>query len=497
MNLNSEKAITVEEIQNFEGKYPKQLWYLSLVEMWERFCFYGMRGVLAFFMVDQLGLSDQKSNLQYGAIQAFVYAFTFIGGIFADKILGFRKSLFWGGSLMIIGNLILAFSPHDLFYIGITLSIIGTGFFKPNISSMVGELYHENDNRRDAGYGLFYAGINVGGLLGGALCIYLGKYYSWHLCFLSAALVMAFGLGTFIFTKKHLGPIGISPLLHLAKTKQKTYEIATYVGSLLCIPLIFIMVRNTAYTDYFMYTIGVVALVYFLFETIKIKDKKAQYKLLAAFVFIFCYFIFMAISEQSGGSLSLFAKDNLDHKILFLNIDPNVVNNSVNSFFVIVFSPIIGILWLGLYKRKIEPNTVVKFGLGFILLAASFYVFYATRFFANVQGISSLNVFTFAYLLLTLGELCIGPIGMSIITKLSPKKMFGMMMGLWFLFSAFGQLAAGKLGAEMSSIDNASLPTKLIAYTEGYKSLALYSLIAGLALIIFSQLIKKLMAEVR
>ncbi|GAA3950825.1 peptide MFS transporter [Pedobacter ginsengiterrae] len=497
MNLSSEKAITVEEIQNFEGKYPKQLWYLSLVEMWERFCFYGMRGVLAFFMVDQLGLSDQKSNLQYGAIQAFVYAFTFIGGIFADKILGFRKSLFWGGSLMIIGNLILAFSPHDLFYIGITLSIIGTGFFKPNISSMVGELYHENDNRRDAGYGLFYAGINVGGLLGGALCIYLGKYYSWHLCFLSAALVMAFGLGTFIFTKKHLGPIGISPLLHLAKTKQKTYEIATYVGSLLCIPLIFIMVRNTAYTDYFMYTIGVVALVYFLFETIKIKDKKAQYKLLAAFVFIFCYFIFMAISEQSGGSLSLFAKDNLDHKILFFNIDPNVVNNSVNSFFVIVFSPIIGILWLGLYKRKIEPNTVVKFGLGFILLAASFYVFYATRFFANVQGISSLNVFTFAYLLLTLGELCIGPIGMSIITKLSPKKMFGMMMGLWFLFSAFGQLAAGKLGAEMSSIDNASLPTKLIAYTEGYKSLALYSLIAGLALIIFSQLIKKLMAEVR
>ncbi|PWS29232.1 MFS transporter [Pedobacter yonginense] len=497
MAIATDKTISLEEIQNFEGKYPKQLWYLSLVEMWERFCFYGMRGVLAFFMVDQLHLSDQKSNLQYGAIQAFVYAFTFIGGIFADKILGFRKSLFWGGSLMIIGNLILAFSPQDLFYVGITLSIIGTGFFKPNISSMVGELYHEKDNRRDAGYGLFYAGINVGGLLGGALCIYLGKYYNWHYCFLSAALVMAFGLGTFIFTKKHLGPIGISPLLHLAKTKQKIYEIAVYVGSLLCIPLIFIMVRNTSFTDYFMYTLGVIAMIYFIYETVKIKDKKAQYKLLAAFVFIFCYFIFMAISEQSGGSLSLFAKDNLDHKILFFNIDPNVVNNSVNSFFVIVFSPIVGILWLGLYKRKLEPNTVVKFGLGFILLAASFYAFYATRFFANVDGISSLNVFTFAYLLLTLGELCIGPIGMSIITKLSPKRMFGMMMGLWFLFSAFGQLAAGKLGAEMSSIDDATLPTKLIAYTEGYKALALYSLIAGVALILFSQLIKKLMQEVR
>ncbi|SDD06529.1 peptide MFS transporter [Pedobacter soli] len=492
-----EKTISIEDIQNFEGKYPKQLWHLSLVEMWERFCFYGMRGVLAFFMVDQLGLSDQKSNLQYGAIQAFVYAFTFIGGIFADRILGFRKSLFWGGSLMIIGNLILAFSPQDLFYVGITLSIIGTGFFKPNISSMVGELYHEQDNRRDAGYGLFYAGINIGGLLGGAMCIYLGKYYNWHLCFLSAALVMTFGLGTFIFTKKHLGPIGISPLLHLKKAKQRVAEISVYVGSILCIPLIYIMVKNTVFADYFMYTIGVIAMIYFLYETFKIKDKKAQYKLLAAFVFIFCYFIFMAISEQSGGSLSLFAKDNLDHKILFFNIDPNVVNNSANSFFVVVFSPIVGILWLGLYKRKIEPNTVVKFGIGFLLLALSFYAFYATRFFANAQGISSLNVFTFAYLLLTLGELCLGPIGMSIITKLSPKRMFGMMMGLWFLSSAFGQLAAGKLGAEMSSIENASLTSKLMAYTEGYKALALYSLISGLVLILLSQLVKRLMQEVR
>ncbi|GGI25602.1 peptide MFS transporter [Pedobacter mendelii] len=488
---------TIEEIQNFDGKYPKQLWYLSLVEMWERFCFYGMRGVLAFFMVDQLHLSDQKSNLQYGAIQAFVYAFTFIGGIFADKILGFKKSLFWGGSLMIIGNLILAFNPQGLFYAGITLSIIGTGFFKPNISSMVGELYHEKDNRRDAGYGLFYAGINVGGLLGGAMCIYLGKYYSWHLCFLSAALVMAFGLSTFIFTKKYLGPIGNSPLLHLEKTKRTIYEVVVYVGSLLCIPLIFIMVKNTAYTDYFMYTIGIVALVYFIYEIFTVKERKAQYKLLAAFIFIFCYFIFMAISEQSGGSLSLFAKDNLDHSLLFLSIDPNVVNNSVNSFFVIIFSPIVGILWLLMYKKKIEPNTVVKFGIGFILLALSFYIFYATRFFANEQGISSLNVFTLAYLLLTLGELCLGPIGMSIITKLSPKKMFGMMMGLWFLSSAFGQLVAGKLGAEMSSIENASLMTKLMSYTEGYKKLAIYSLIAGLALIIISSMIKKLMAEVR
>ncbi len=490
--------LTLEKIQNFEGKYPKQLWYLFLVEMWERFCFYGMRGVLTYFMVDQLLLKDEAANLQYGAIQAFVYAFTFIGGIFADKILGFKKSLLFGGIVMILGNLLIAFSPSTLFYYGIAFSIIGTGFFKPNISSMVGELYHENDNRRDAGYGMFYAGINVGGLLGGALCIYLGKYYSWQWCFLSAAIVMFLGLITFLLTKKHLGPIGDSPLLSLTANNRKIREIAVYVGSLLSIPCIFLMVKNTDYTDYFMYTIGIIAILYFVFEMISLKDIALQKKLIAAFLFIFFYFLFNAIYEQSGGSLSLFAKDNLNDSLLFFHIDPNVVNNSSNTFFVIVLSPLIGLLWLWLGKKKIEPNTIVKFGIGFLFLGASFYIFYLTRFFANVEGIASLNVFTFAYLVTTIGELCLGPIGMSIITKLSPKRLFGMMMGLWFLASAFGQLAAGKLGAAMSNSDiGNTLVSKLQSYTEGYYQLAVYSIIAGVFLLLITPLVKKLMQEVK
>lgn len=493
-----EKNLTLEEIQNFKGKYPKQLWYLFLVEMWERFCFYGMRGVLAFFMVDQLGLLEGKANLQYGAIQAFVYAFTFIGGIFADKILGFKKSLLFGGIIMILGNLLIAASPHDFFYYGITLSIIGTGFFKPNVSSMVGELYHENDGRRDAGYGMFYAGINIGGMLGGAIPIYLGKNYSWSLCFLSAATVMIVGVVTFLLTKKHLAPIGNSPLVNHTPKKRNTYEIAVYAGSLLVIPLIYIMVINSDFTEYFMYTIGVVALSYFLFELLRIEDRKQQYKLLAAFIFIFGYFMFMAISEQSGGSLSLFAKDNLSSELLSFNIDPNVVNNSINSLFVIIFSPLIGLLWIFLYKKKIEPNTVIKFGFSFILLAAGFFIFYSARFFIDANGLSSLNVFALGYLVYTLGELCIGPIGMSVITKLSPKRLFGMMMGLWFLSSAFGQFAAGKLGSEMSNANTGTtLMSKLIAYTDGYYQLALYSLIAGVVLIVTTPLIKKLMQEVK
>ena len=345
-----EKQITIEHIQNFKGKYPKQLWYLFFTEMWERFCFYGMRGVLTFFMVDQLLLKEDAANLQYGAIQAFVYAFTFIGGVFADKVLGFKKSLFFGGIVMVFGNLLIAFSPQDLFYYGIAFSIIGTGFFKPNISSMVGELYHEKDGRRDAGYGLFYAGINVGGLFGGALCIFLGKYYSWQLCFMTAGIVMIIGLLTFYFTKKHLGPIGDSPLLNYSVSKRKTYEIAVYIGSLLSIPLIFIMVQKTEYTDYFMYTLGIIALCYFVFELLKLIDIKAKKKLVAAFIFIFFYFMFNAIYEQSGGSLSLFAKNNLNDNLLGISIDPNIVNNSSNTFFVILLSPLIGLLWLGMAK---------------------------------------------------------------------------------------------------------------------------------------------------
>lgn len=496
-------TLTLEEIQNFKGKYPKQLWYLFLVEMWERFCFYGMRGVLTIFMADQilgLALSDKEANLKYGAIQAFVYAFTFIGGIFADKILGFKKSLVFGGIVMILGNLLIAFDPHTYFYFGITLSIIGTGFFKPNISSMVGDLYVEGDPRRDAGFGLFYSGINIGALLGGAICVYLGtsKDWGWNYAFLTAAVVMTIGLITFAFIRKSLGPIGNSPLIELPKSKRTTREIAVYIGSLLSLPLIYLMIRNTDYTDYFMYAIGPIAVLYFLFEMFKEKDSKAQKKLLAAFTFIIFSIIFWAFFEQSGGSLALFAKDNLHHSLLGIEINPNIVNNTSNSLFVIIFSPILGLIWLAMAKKKIEPNTVMKFGIGFLFLAASFYTFYYTRFFADVEGLTSLNLFTFAYLIITFGELCLSPIGLSIMTKLSPKRLSGMMMGMWFLASAYGQYAAGLLGAGMSSPDeNATLVTKLQGYTEGYYQLSIYALIAGALLIIVSPLIRKLMQDVK
>jgi POT family proton-dependent oligopeptide transporter len=488
---------SVEEIQNFEGKYPKQLWYLFFSEMWERFCFYGMRGMLTFFMVDQLLMKEDVANLQYGATQAFVYAFTFLGGLFADKLLGYRKSLFWGGIMMIIGSAILSFDPHQFFFLGISFTIIGTGFFKPNISTMVGALYKTNDTRRDAGFSLFYSGINVGALLGGYACVYIGKSYSWNLAFGLAGIVMVISLVTFVFTQKSLSTIGISPLLSIEKSKRKLYEYLTYAGTILAIPLIMTLVSNPQYTDIFMYTIGPLTLLYLFYEMRNFTFQENK-KLIAALVFIVFSVLFWAFFEQSGGSLSLFAANNLDNKILGVAFDPNGVNNASNSLFVIIFAPLIGLLWLWLSKRKFEPNTVVKFGLGFLFLALAFYTFYTTRFFANTEGITSLEVFTIAYLIITFGELCLSPIGLSIMTKLSPVKLQGVMMGMWFLASAYGQYVAGILGAGMAKAnENATKVEKLLAYTEGYQQLALNALIAGVVLIAISPFVKKLMQEVK
>ncbi|MEY4292428.1 MAG: hypothetical protein RIQ61_805 [Bacteroidota bacterium] len=495
------------EIQNFKGKYPKQLWYLFFSEMWERFSFYGMRGMLVIFMVSQLAMNDKVANLQYGATQAFVYAFTFIGGLFADKILGYRKSLFWGGLLMIAGSIILAINPQQFFFFGISFTIIGTGFFKPNISTIVGKLYKDDDHRRDAGFSLFYAGVNLGALIGGYICIAVANgslwaslvpaHLRWNIAFGFAAVVMIVSLLTFTQTQKSLGDIGLSPLKDAPSSKRKRLEIVTYIGSLLIIPVIMTMVSNTDYTDIFMFIIGPASLLYLFYE-MRSFSKAENKKLLAALVFIIFSIFFWAFFEQSGGSLSLFAAHNLNNTVLGIPLDPNGVNNSANSFFVIAFAAIVGLVWLWLNKRKLEPNTVVKFGLGFLFLAAGFAVFYYTKFFADANGRTSLDLFTFGWFIITFGELCLSPIGMSAMTKLSPQKTQAVIMGMWFLASAYGQYFAGLLGANIAEAStNASNLEKLSVYADGYKQLAIYAFIAGILLILIAPLVKKLMQEIK
>ena len=498
---------TLEDIQNFKGKYPKQLWYLFFSEMWERFCFYGMRGMLVIFMVNHLAMDEEVANLQYGATQAWVYAFTFIGGLFADKILGLRKSLFWGGILMIIGSVILAIDPKSLFFVGIGFTIVGTGFFKPNISSMVGQLYKDNDPRRDAGFSFFYMGVNLGALIGGYVCIavaegsmwqsFVPEHLRWNIGFGFAALVMVISLLTFTQTQKSLASIGLTPLAHLEVSKKKLLENLTYFGSILVIPIVIIMVGNTVYTDYFMYAIGPISILYLFYEmrNFSLVENK---KLLAALVFILFSIVFWAFFEQSGGSLSLFAAHNLNNTLAGITLSPNGVNNAANSLFVIGFAALVGLVWLGMAKRKIEPNTIIKFGLAFLFLAGGFWIFYYTKFFANASGKTSLDLFTFGWFIITFGELCLSPIGMSAMTKLSPQKTQAVIMGMWFLASAYGQYFAGILGANIAKASkNATNLEKLNTYADGYYQLAIYALIAGIILILISPLIKKLMQDVK
>lgn len=502
-----EQNQTLEQIQNFKGKYPKQLWYLFFSEMWERFSFYGMRGMLYVFMVSQLSMKDTVANLQYGATQAWVYAFTFIGGLFADKIFGFRKSLFWGGLLMIMGSIILAINPKELFFIGVSFTIVGTGFFKPNISSMVGKLYNDDDNRRDAGFSLFYAGVNLGALIGGYICVavangtlwesFVPVALRWNFAFGFASVVMIVSLLTFVQTQKSLGEIGLSPLAYIDGNSRKKYELLTYLGSLLIIPIIMKMVSNTVYTDYFMYFIGPASLIYLLYEmrSFTIAENK---KLIAAVIFMLFSIVFWAFFEQSGGSLSAFAVNNLNNTIFGIKLDPNGVNNSANSLFVIIFAALVGMVWLWMAKRKIEPNTVVKFGLAFLFLAGGFYIFYYTKFFAGPEGRTSLGLFSFGWFIITFGELCLSPIGMSAMTKLSPPKTQAVIMGMWFLASAYGQYFAGLLGANIAEAsEDASNSTKLLVYADGYEQLAVYALAAGVILIVIAPLVKKLMQEVK
>ncbi len=495
------------KIQDFQGKYPKQIWALFFSEMWERFCFYGMRGMLTYFMINQLFMKEDVANLQYGATQAWVYAFTFIGGLFADKILGFRKSLFWGGLLMITGSIILAIDPKEFFFLGIAFNIVGTGFFKPNISSMVGKLYKEGDNRRDLGFSLFYSGINLGAFLGGYFCIAIGKAtmlgsvipaeLSWNVAFGLSAIAMTISLVTFIFTKRKLGPIGISPFEAKGITNKKWIEIVVYIGALACIPAIMVMVANTRYTDYFMYFIGPFSIGYLIYEMTKL-SKVENKKLIAAMAFIIFSVVFWAIFEQAGGSLSAFSSKHISTLDLGIaTIDQNGVNNAANSVFVIIFATLVGMIWLGLAKGKVEPNSVNKFGIGFIFLGLGFFIFYAIRFAAGVDAVANMNLFVTGYFVVTLAELCLSPIGLSLMTKLAPDKLQGFMMGMWFLASAYGQYVAGLFGASISPSENATPAESLVTYTNGYMNFAWYAIIAGVVLILISPLIRKLMVNIK
>jgi len=560
---NNTTAVTLEDIQNFKGKYPKQLWFLFLVEMWERFTFYGMRALLGLYISHLILSADYKplqgaelqkkeadfqkqndevlspahpryyietsqlkykdaaegtSNKQYGLIQAFIYAMAFVGGLFADKIFGFRKSVFWGGILMAIGTFTMAVPGAFFFYLGISILIVGNGFFKPNISTMVGSLYRKDDPRRDAGFSLFYSGINIGALLSGLTIAYIGTSISWSLGFALAGVCMLCGLALFMFTQKSLGPIGLPPVPEKLKEKKFgiTKNLLVYLGSLLFIPFFFILVYfpfdmdmtfifgqaqdssgalipyMVQFSDVFMIIIAIIIFSYLMYVLFTVTKEEFN-KMFVAIVLILFSVLFWSFFEQGGGSLNFFAIGNVNNH----GLNMTQVNNSVNALWVVLAAPIIGMLWIALSRKKAEPNTVVKFGLGFLFLGLGFLVFYASKYFATPNGLTPLWMFIFAYFVLTIGELCLSPIGLSMITRLTPLRLHGVMMGTWFLASAYGQYGAGLIGFALAKVDasikNPTNMDKLLQYTNGYHSIGYIALGAGLLLLLLSPFLRRMM----
>ncbi|GAB3006433.1 peptide MFS transporter [Niabella terrae] len=485
--------------QSISTKQPRQLYLLFFAEMWERFSFYGMKALLIAYMVTELKFDEPRSYGILGAYSALVYTVPMLGGMLADRILGYRKAVIYGGILMSIGHLVLALPQDWSFFYGMAFIICGNGFFKPNISSLVGTLYTENDPRRDSGFSLFYMGINIGAALGGLLCGYVGQRINWHYGFGLAGIFMILGLVVFAIGQKSLGHRGLPPQTELLKRKTMgiSSEYLIYLGALVIIPLVVALFNRHEIMDYLMGILGIIAIVYVLWEAFRM-ERAGRNKLLAALFMIIFSILFWAFYEQNAGSLNLFAMRNVDMNVMGTELPALAVNNFLPPGWVVILSFFFAWLWTWLAKRNAEPNTPVKFGFSFLFIALGFFVFYIACLNAD-QGRISLLPFAMGYMFIIAGELCLSPIGLSMVTKLSPARMVAVIMGIWFFASAGGEFLAGKIGKMMSVPEAvqqnaiASLPY----YATILKQIAMASALTGLLILGISPLIRRWMGNIK
>ena len=484
--------------------HPKQLWILFFTEMWERFSFYGMRALLILYTTKVLLFPEAGANMQYGAYNALVYTMPLIGGWIADKLLGFRKAILLGGLLMAIGHLVLAIPSETTFFLGLGFLISGNGFFKPNISSFLGKFYTENDPRKDAGYSIFYMGINIGAFLGSALCGYLGQKINWHLGFGVAGAFMILGLIVFLLFQRVLEDKGHSPIPEklAEKTAGVKNEYLLYAAGFALVPIMLLLVKHYQVMNFIMVPMGIAAVTYIVWLSLKFQ-REVREKLWAATLLIIFSVVFWGFYEQSGGSLNLMAERNVDMNVGSTLLPSAMVNNSINPFYIIFLSPLFAIMWSFLVRKNVEPSTPVKFGLAFLLLGMGYIIFVMGGKAGAVTGLIPLVYFFGGYFLITSGELFLSPIGLSMVSKLSPGEMVGYMMGVWFLASAFGHDLGGWVGAQMAIPEKHpdgtafSLTESLPIYMNGCIQIAKVALAAGVIILLCSPLIKKMMHGVK
>ena len=429
---------------------PKGLFLLFFVEMWERFSYYGMRALLVLYMVKYLQFSTEKSGQVYGWYTGMVYLTPLLGGYIADRYLGQRKCIVIGAVLMALGHFAMAFPPLPFFYSAMILLILGNGFFKPNISTVVGSLYETNDPRRDGGFTIFYMGINLGALFSPLVCGMLGEKVGWHYGFGAAGVGMVLGLAMYLWGQKALlGDKCMKPVNPL-----KNYSIPL---GLLAILLIFLIANAFQFSGYnikglipgYVYKMLALAVLGGLVYAYASKPEKSglthveKQRVSVIFIMAFFSIFFWSAFEQAGSSLTLFADRETNRVLPWLGwVVPASLFQSINPFLIILFAPLFSKMWVRLGETNADPSTPVKFAVGLGLLAIGFMVMIAAA--AAYQQSGPVSVFWLigAYFFHTMGELCLSPVGLSLVTKLAPVQFGSLMMGVWFLSST----AAGFVG---------------------------------------------------
>ena len=457
---------------------PHSLSTLFFTEMWERFSYYGMRALLVLYLVNSQNYSESDALHIYAVYTGLVYLTPLIGGYLADRFLGSQKAIFIGGLTMMIGHFLMAF-PNFL-YLAIGMLIIGNGYFKPNISTLLGRLYKPDDVRRDSGFSIFYVGINLGAFLAPLIVGYVGETINWHYGFAIAGFGMLAGLIQFYIGQNKIIKEDISS--QSKKLNPADWGIITLV-SLINLPLILVILElNQIINDFFFEILAIlIILIFFYFITKKkqLLTVKKDIKRIAYIGILSIFVIFFWVGfEQAGGSLTLFANNSVDRNFLGFVI-PASFFQSINPLIIILIGPMIANFWLSVDRSKNKINTSQKMGLGLLLLASGFFLIMIV----NNSSETSISLWWLVgvYFLHTMGELCLSPIGLSMVSKVSPKKIASLMMGFWFLSSAVANFTAGKLPAILES-NNLDL----------FTFLSVSSLLAGLVLIFISSFMEKL-----
>lgn len=492
--------------------HPIGLYVLFFTEMWERFSFYGMKALLIFYLTKYHLFADNPGNLLIGSYAALVYAIPVFGGYIADKYLGFRKAIVFGGILLVIGHLGMAYEGNaavempdgtilrdefalQVFYYSLAFIIVGVGFLKANISSLVGELYDKGDLRRDSGFTIFYMGINLGSFFATIICAWLGTTYGWNYGFGAAGVGMVVGLLVFILGRRYLQGKGESsnPTYLEKKVVGIKREWLIYAGSVLFTIAIWQMVQKHSVVEKLLLITGAAALIYIIYYAIFKLEKVAREKLIALTILIIFTVVFWALFEQAYTSLNLFADRVMDREIFGIEFSAGQFL-SLNALFIIGFAPVFAWLWIRL--GKYNPNTAIKFSLALLLVGLGFGALVLGIHLSEMGKVAAIWLIL-AYLLHSWGELCLSPVGLSAVTKLSPTKIVGFMMGAWFLATAGSEYIASLL-ANIASVDTSSgeitdLQLAKASYLKLFEYLFYTGLTVGILLISISPLLKKLM----